>query len=114
METVPTLEDDRWSPRPPSASDGGDETAAAASAIDAVDRLLDGVEQALVRLDDGTYGTCPGCGEPVNDDRLAARPTVVECSACASDVCGHPESLALHDRVAEAVDPAGGQGPAGD
>jgi RNA polymerase-binding transcription factor DksA len=53
--------------------------------VDRVDRLLDGVERALARLDDGTYGHCELCGGPIPDDRLAAEPTVERCRDCAAD-----------------------------
>ncbi len=52
------------------------------SAVDAVDGLLDEVEQALGRLDDGTYGRCEACGEPIDDERLAELPIVRTCGAC--------------------------------
>ncbi|HEY7917587.1 MAG TPA: TraR/DksA C4-type zinc finger protein [Acidimicrobiales bacterium] len=52
--------------------------------IDAVDDLLDEVEGALTRLDDGTYGLCESCGTPIEDARLADSPTVRSCSACVS------------------------------
>ncbi len=44
------------------------------SAVDAVDELLDEVELALARLDDGTYGRCETCGSPIDDTDLAAHP----------------------------------------
>jgi RNA polymerase-binding transcription factor DksA len=52
------------------------------SAVDAVDGLLDEVELALTRLDDGTYGRCEGCGDPIDDDRLAELPIVRSCDRC--------------------------------
>jgi hypothetical protein len=52
------------------------------SAVDAVDGLLDEVELALARLDDGTYGRCEGCGDPIDDDRLAELPIVRSCARC--------------------------------
>jgi len=52
------------------------------TAVDAVDRLLDEVERALARLDDGTYGRCEACGEPIADDRLAEHPIVSTCARC--------------------------------
>ncbi len=52
------------------------------SAVDAVDGLLDEVERALARLDDGTYGRCEACGEPIPDDRLSDRPTARTCDRC--------------------------------
>jgi hypothetical protein len=49
-----------------------------------VESILDQVEQALSRLDDGTYGLCLTCGFFIDDDILAADPTAQACSACAS------------------------------
>src|SRR5262245_61927450 len=33
------------------------------------ERILAEIEQALVRLDDGTYGTCAVCGDPIPEER---------------------------------------------
>jgi Prokaryotic dksA/traR C4-type zinc finger len=52
------------------------------SAVDAVDGLLDEVELALARLDDGTYGRCEECGEAIDDGRLAALPIIRTCLDC--------------------------------
>ncbi len=52
------------------------------TSIDEVDGLLEEVEHALSRLDDGTYGTCASCGGPIDDGRLAESPTAQSCSAC--------------------------------
>ena len=40
----------------------------------AIERDLDGVERALERLDDGSYGVDEVTGEPLPDDLLAADP----------------------------------------
>jgi RNA polymerase-binding transcription factor DksA len=45
-------------------------------------RLAD-LEAALERLDDGTYGVCETCGEPIPDGRLEARPVARTCVGCA-------------------------------
>jgi DnaK suppressor protein len=50
--------------------------------IDEVDRLLDQVDGALTRLDDGSYGTCQSCGGSIADSDLARSPTSQTCSAC--------------------------------
>jgi len=42
------------------------------------DELYD-VEQALQRIDDGTYGLCQVCGEPIGIERLEARPSATFC-----------------------------------
>ena len=39
------------------------------------------VEAALVRLDDGTYGTCRVCSAAIDDATLADRPTTDVCAA---------------------------------
>lgn len=39
------------------------------------------VRQALERVEDGTYGTCEVCGQPIGEDRLEARPWAVRCLA---------------------------------
>ena len=41
------------------------------------------ISAALARLDDGTYGVCETCGQPIPLDRLRARPTARRCIACA-------------------------------
>ena len=45
---------------------------------------LDRTERALAKLDDGTYGTCDGCGDPIPTARLRAMPDSVLCVTCAS------------------------------
>lgn len=41
------------------------------------------VQQALTRLDDGTYGECEKCGESINAARLEALPSAAFCINCA-------------------------------
>jgi RNA polymerase-binding transcription factor DksA len=45
---------------------------------------LNDVEAALVKLEDGTFGTCEGCGQPISPDRLEAKPAAKLCMECAS------------------------------
>jgi hypothetical protein len=51
--------------------------------VDTVEALLDQVDGALVRLDDGSYGRCESCGTIIADERLAEIPTARTCAACA-------------------------------
>ena len=37
------------------------------------------VEAALRRIEDGTYGTCVDCGQPIPDARLEVRPEAARC-----------------------------------
>jgi len=41
------------------------------------------VEEAVERLDEGTYGTCVSCGKPIAAERLEAIPWVPTCIDCA-------------------------------
>ena len=45
---------------------------------------LERTERALAKLDEGTYGRCDVCGEPIAPKRLAAMPDAVTCVTCAS------------------------------
>ena len=47
------------------------------------DRMAE-VDDALRRVDEATYGACEGCGQPIGEERLAARPFARLCMACAS------------------------------
>jgi DnaK suppressor protein len=40
------------------------------------------VEAALKRIDEGTYGTCENCGQPIAADRLEAMPWATLCIDC--------------------------------
>ena len=42
------------------------------------------VDAALERLEAGRYGICERCGQPIGDDRLAARPVALTCVRCAA------------------------------
>ena len=39
---------------------------------------------ALRRMDDGEFGECAECGEPIPEKRLEIDPTALVCVACAS------------------------------
>ena len=45
---------------------------------------IDAIDQALVRLENGEYGYCATCGEPISEKRLNALPWARECVECAS------------------------------
>jgi RNA polymerase-binding transcription factor DksA len=78
------------------------------SAVDAVDGLLDEVELALARLDDGTYGRCEECGEAIDDGRLAAQPIIRRCGSCSPDHGIEAESpLGAPAAESGIVDPVG-------
>lgn len=41
------------------------------------------IDAALKRLDDGSFGTCAGCGEDISEARLLAVPHATRCRRCA-------------------------------
>jgi len=45
-------------------------------------KILQAIEEALVRMDKGTYGICRDCGEPVALPRLQAIPWTRVCISC--------------------------------
>jgi DnaK suppressor protein len=44
--------------------------------------LLTQIERALARIEDGSYGVCESCGEPIGKARLQAFPRAVLCVSC--------------------------------
>ena len=44
--------------------------------------LLVQTEEALTRMDDGTFGACLRCGKPIGTERLEAFPYVRHCIDC--------------------------------
>jgi len=44
--------------------------------------LLAQIQDALRRLDDGTYGVCTGCGLRIEYERLEAIPYATQCMDC--------------------------------
>jgi RNA polymerase-binding transcription factor len=45
-------------------------------------KILQAIEEALTRIDKGTYGTCRDCGEPIAQPRLNAIPWTRVCITC--------------------------------
>ena len=48
--------------------------------------ILDQVESALDRIENGTYGECAICGDNIGEERLKAIPFARLCITCQSDV----------------------------
>ncbi|UFN45532.1 TraR/DksA family transcriptional regulator [Nocardioides okcheonensis] len=44
--------------------------------------MLVQLERALARIDDGTYGVCESCGNPIGKNRLMAVPHATLCMSC--------------------------------
>jgi DnaK suppressor protein len=76
----------------PRARGGGVEAGDAGANLTEADRNEAAVESArvqrsevmaaLARVQDGSYGKCVDCGQPVPEGRLEARPTTARCVPC--------------------------------
>jgi DnaK suppressor protein len=42
------------------------------------------IDEALEKMDQGTYGVCSACGDPIPPARLEARPLSIRCVECAT------------------------------
>jgi DnaK suppressor protein len=47
------------------------------------EQLLEQVEGALQRIEDGTFGKCENCERPISHERLEAIPYAARCIECA-------------------------------
>ena len=45
-------------------------------------QMVADIDQALMRIDEGTYGVCARCGKPIDERRLEAMPTARYDAAC--------------------------------
>lgn len=45
-------------------------------------KLITKIKEALERIDEGTFGICEQCGEPISEERLRARPVTTLCIEC--------------------------------
>lgn len=48
----------------------------------ALERTLRDIDTSLKRLDEGKYGICKYCDQPIGEGRLMARPTSSSCVSC--------------------------------
>jgi DnaK suppressor protein len=45
-------------------------------------KLILKIEEALERIEDGSFGICEKCGEDISEQRLKARPVTIHCIEC--------------------------------
>jgi hypothetical protein len=62
-----------------------DEVTDDAALLDQVNADLGAVDEALRRLDDGTYGVCEVCGAAIDPQTLAASPLQTVCATHQSE-----------------------------
>ena len=46
------------------------------------EQVLRAIDTALRRIEEGTYGTCETCGQPISEERLEAIPYATQCIDC--------------------------------
>ncbi len=44
--------------------------------------VLTAIDEALKKIDEGTFGTCARCGKPIAEERLEAMPYATKCIDC--------------------------------
>jgi DnaK suppressor protein len=49
---------------------------------ESLEHELEAIETALARIEDGTFGACQRCGQPIGAERLEALPYVMLCIDC--------------------------------
>ncbi|HEX8139139.1 MAG TPA: TraR/DksA family transcriptional regulator [Pyrinomonadaceae bacterium] len=49
-------------------------------------RMVADIDQALRRIEEGTYGVCERCGKPIDERRLEALPTARYDAACQAQI----------------------------
>jgi DnaK suppressor protein len=52
------------------------------SILEVRNRMRNQIDEALRRLEDGTYGTCEDCSREINPERLKAMPFARRCVEC--------------------------------
>lgn len=72
-------------------ADGGDGTnqtlrLQALGQMGNMNRTIQQIEEALHRIDDGTYGVCTVCGQLIRKPRLLNQPFVLTCMECQSEM----------------------------
>ena len=72
-------------------ADGGDGTAQtlrlqALGQMGNIKRTIQQIDEALHRIDDGSYGVCTVCGQLIRKPRLLNQPFVLTCMECQSEM----------------------------
>ena len=87
LERAEVIEDDL---RHPLDADSSEQAVDLADdeALEGVDEVLrqemGQIRTALLRIENGTYGTCSRCGKDISRKRLEARPIATRCIDCAA------------------------------
>jgi DnaK suppressor protein len=66
------------------------EEALALDLLENEEKILDEVNDALARIEQGTFGRCENCGQEISRERLKALPYARYCIRCARKIQGQP------------------------
>ena len=56
-------------------------------------RLIKKIRACLLAVEEGTYGICEDCGEPIDIERLRVRPVTSYCIVCKSRREAHEKAI---------------------
>ncbi|WP_341712906.1 TraR/DksA family transcriptional regulator [Erythrobacter sp.] len=86
LERAEAVEDDLRHPLEADSSEQAIDLAddeALAGVDDVLRQEIGQIRAALLRIENGSYGTCSSCGKPIARARLEARPIATRCIECA-------------------------------
>ena len=88
---VSAMKADGFSETDDHEADGGDGTAQtlrlqALGQVGNINRTIQKIDEALHRIDDGTYGVCTVCGQLIRKPRLLNQPFVLTCMECQNEM----------------------------
>ena len=88
---VSAMKADGFSETDDHEADGGDGTAQtlrlqALGQVGNINRTIQKIDEALHRIEDGTYGVCTVCGQLIRKPRLLNQPFVLTCMECQSEM----------------------------
>lgn len=93
LKDISNKQGDEYKARIPEYGDKPDENAQEISDYttnvateDVLKKNLRDINNALERIEKGTYGTCKYCGKTINEKRLKARPAASACVECKTKI----------------------------
>lgn len=63
-------------------SDKFEEESTNEGVLDTLEERLKEVNDALVKIENGTYGVCTKCGKQIEEEKLLANPAATTCMSC--------------------------------
>ena len=91
LQGVSAIKSDGFNSQDDHEADGGDGTAQtlrlqALGQMGNINRTIQQIDEALHRIEDGSYGVCTACGQLIRKPRLLNQPFVLTCMECQSEM----------------------------